>query len=101
MKSWSKEQAAAFNKAWSKIIAKAWSDPAFKQRLIKEPQIVLKENGIEVPAGMEYKITENTEKTVYLNLPAKPEGMEGEDYLKKVSGGDPMPTWSTTVHGCT
>jgi len=38
MKNLPKAQEAAFFKAWSKVVEKAWKDPAFKQRLINEPQ---------------------------------------------------------------
>ena len=39
--------------AYSRIVANAWSDDAFKQRLLTEPAAVLRENGIELLAGMQ------------------------------------------------
>ena len=82
-----KEQREAFQKAWAKQIAKAWSDSAFRERLLKNPKAVLKEQGIEFPEEVECKITENTDKIVYLNLPKKPEGNLSEMQLREVAGG--------------
>ena len=88
MKEMNKEQTAAFNKAWSKVIEKAWNDPAFKKRLLNEPQKVLRENGIDLPSGMEYKVTENSDKIVYLNLPTNPgKELQGE-CLKNIAAGE-------------
>jgi hypothetical protein len=33
----------AQQKAWAKIVAKAWSDEVFKQRLLKNPEAVFQE----------------------------------------------------------
>ena len=59
-------------KVVAKIIAKAWSDEAFKKRLLAEPDKVLAEHGIEAPAGMEMKVVENTDKVSYFVLPTMP-----------------------------
>ena len=37
---------------WGQLVAKAWKDPAFKKRLLAQPAAVLKEEGIEMPAGV-------------------------------------------------
>ena len=67
-----KEQA----KRWAKVVAKAWADEDFKQRLIADPATVLAEEGIEVPKGVDLKVVEASEKQSWLVLPPKPE--EGE-----------------------
>jgi hypothetical protein len=85
MKHLSKEQIENYHKAWNKVIAKAWSDPNFKQKLLKEPQKVLKENGIDTQSGMEIRVFENTDKSTYLILPAKPEGELSEEDLKSAA----------------
>ena len=59
-------------KRFGRIVAKAWSDDAFKRRLLNDPKAVLQEHGIEVPAGAEVKIVENTDQVVYVNLPRQP-----------------------------
>ena len=57
-----------FNKAWAKIIAKAWSDPAFNERLLKDPTGVLEPQGIEIPSGTHVALTEDTKDTFYLKF---------------------------------
>ena len=82
-----KEQREAFKKAWAKLVAKAWSDSAFREQLLKNPKGVLKEQGVEFPEGVDCKITENTDKIIYLNLPRKPEGNLSETELRDVAAG--------------
>jgi hypothetical protein len=41
-----------FQKAWSLVVGKAWSDASFKERLFKYPRTVLTELGIEVPESI-------------------------------------------------
>jgi len=74
-----------------KVIAKAWSDADFKQRLLSDPKAALSEMGIEPPEGMEditLKVFENTADTVHLVLPVSPlEGDLDDDELDGVAGG--------------
>jgi len=44
------EAPASTERLWGRIIARAWSDEDFKQRLMDDPCTVLSENGIDVPA---------------------------------------------------
>ena len=60
-------------KQWAKIVAKAWSDDEYRQRLIEDPVSVLTEEGFEVPEGLEIKVVEATEKQLWMILPPKPE----------------------------
>src|SRR5262245_16943545 len=70
--------------AYSKITAQAWSDPAYKARLIADPARVLREAGIDVPAGMKVKAVENTGDTAHFILPAPPvDGELSEESLSK------------------
>lgn len=57
----------------ARIISRAWSDPAFKQRLLSDPHAALAEEGLTVPAGTTVKIHENTATTQHVVLPAKPQ----------------------------
>ena len=66
------EKKAEQQKAMAKVIAKAWSDEGFKKRLLAQPMAVLVEHGVEVPAGVELKAVENTDKVAYFVLPAMP-----------------------------
>src|SRR5262249_5120978 len=44
---------------WGRVVARAWDDTAFRQRLLTEPASVLCEAGIEVPPGMAIRVGES------------------------------------------
>lgn len=56
----------------SQLVAKAWADESFKQRLLADPVAVLKAEGLELPAGLTVKVLENTDKVFHLVLPPNP-----------------------------
>lgn len=47
-------------KVLSKIIAKAWLDEDFNSQFLSNTNMVLEENGLEVPSDVEFKVRENT-----------------------------------------
>ena len=55
-----------------KVIAKAWADEVFKQKLISQPKETLREEGLDPPAELEVRVVESTQKVIYLVLPPKP-----------------------------
>jgi hypothetical protein len=57
---------------WSQIVARAWSDEEFKQRLLADPRAVLAENGLEVPEDIEVQMLEDTPTTRTFVLPPPP-----------------------------
>src|SRR5439155_17381599 len=61
-------------KKWSQLVAQAWADEKLKQRLMDNPAEVLQGYGIEVPAGVEVRVVESTDKVSCLTLPRKPVG---------------------------
>lgn len=69
------------------MIARVWSDDAFKQRLIAEPNTVLAGEGFPVPPGVEIRIVENTDSVTYVTLPAPPSEELTDDALEAVAGG--------------
>jgi hypothetical protein len=79
-----------FQKAYGKVVAKAWSDEDFKAKLLADPKTVLKENGLEFPEDVELRVEETTDKIVHLFLPPEPTGQLSEEELEKVAGGDMM-----------
>jgi Nitrile hydratase, alpha chain len=94
-------------KKWSQVVARAWSDGKFKEGLLQDPPTALKEFGIDVPAGVEIRVVENTDKVRYVTLPAKPavDVTElGEKELDAVAAGftcciyceAPVPKWADT-----
>ena len=75
-------------KKMQQIIAKAWMDEGFKQRLLSEPAEILREEGLETPPGVEIRMVENTDNVFHFVLPAKPAGDEiSDDELERVAGG--------------
>jgi hypothetical protein len=74
---------------FAKVIAKAWSDDAYKQRLIDDPRPVLTEAGLDLPEGTEVRVVENTDSVAHFVIPAAPgEGEISEEALSHVSGGN-------------
>ena len=76
---------------WSKMIAQAWEDDAYKSRLLDDPRTVLAEAGVAVPAGTKITVAEQSPDHVHLTLPPKPddEDMELDDErLEAASGAD-------------
>jgi len=72
-----------------KVIAKAWMDEGFKQRLLADPATTLKKEGVETSPGAEVRVVEDTDKVNYLVLPMKPSSAElSDEALRQVSGGD-------------
>jgi hypothetical protein len=75
-------------KQFGQIIAKTWSDESFKQRLLANPAATLKAEGFEMPAGVEVRVLENSEKAFYLVLPPKPAtGELSDEDLENVAAG--------------
>ncbi len=77
------------SKKLGKVVAKAWSDEAFKAKLKGDPRAALAEMGVETPAGTVVKVVEDTADTVHLVLPLAPPGDLSQDELEKVAGGSP------------
>jgi len=71
-----------------KVIAKAWTDEGFKQRLLSHPTACLKAEGVEIPPGVEVRIVEDTVNVHHLLLPLKPASTPlSEEQLEMVAGG--------------
>src|SRR3954468_23059845 len=75
---------------YDQIVAKAWADQSLRQRLLDEPGAVFEQEGIDIPAGVNVQVIENTKENWYFILPGKPENLEGElsdEQLAGVAGG--------------
>jgi hypothetical protein len=55
----------------AKVVARAWSDSAFKAQLLTDPNAALVAAGAAVPPSVTVKVVENTDKLVHLVLPAR------------------------------
>ena len=83
-------------KRLGKLISQCCADEAFKQRFIAEPTAVMKEAGLEVPEGVEFKVVENTDNVNYILLPAML-GELSDKLLDAVVGGHSDPKFADLV----
>jgi hypothetical protein len=74
------------DKQWSKIIAKAWADDSFRDRLLSEPKAVLRAQGFATTREVCVTLAETCEmessdEILYLALPPKPDDLSEEELL--------------------
>ena len=74
-----------FWRRYEHVVTQAWRDEAFKQRLMADPVTVLREQGIEVPPGLQVHVVENTRQQAYLVVPIKPEEELSDEELDRVA----------------
>ncbi len=82
-----KKSNETFGKIWAKVVAKAWIDEEFKERLLKNPEKVLKEMGIAIPSGVKLELHQQSHKKLHLILPARPSMALSEKDLQKLAAG--------------
>ena len=72
----------------AKIVAKAWQNPEFKARLLKDPKAIVEEvTGEKLPADMKVSLFEETDSSVCLILPRNPDEELSDNGLEKIVGG--------------
>jgi hypothetical protein len=54
---------------YDSVIVQAVKSPEFRERLIKNPETILAEIGIELPDGVKVTFVENTEQLVHIVIP--------------------------------
>ena len=59
-------------KKYAKLVAKAWSDESFKERLLTDSRAILEAEGITVPPGVDVKVMEQTDTQFFMVIPKKP-----------------------------
>jgi len=80
------ELRSQYAKRWGRIVARAWVDEAFKERLLAEPKAVLWEYGIPVPASRGVRVLELPEQAAYFVLPPRPRGELTDEQLDRIVG---------------
>ena len=68
------------------VIAKAWNDDAFKQKLIDHPKQTLTDEGIELPNDKTITVLADTDQVSHLVIPNKPDELNDEA-LNEAAGG--------------
>jgi len=85
---------------FAKVVARAWTDDAFKAKLLSNPTAALAEVGIRIPPSVTVKVLENTQDTLHLVLPPVPFEGELDDYdLERLAATD-TPTGFCCTHDC-
>jgi Nitrile hydratase, alpha chain len=77
------EQQRIQDKKWSRIVAKAWADDTFRDRLLSDPKAALLEQGFETSRDVCVSVAEtcemqSTDEILYLVLPPRPDISEEE-----------------------
>jgi len=68
---------------YQQIVAKAWANDIYRQRLLRDPKGTLRSEGINVPDDVDVQVIEDTPKLLHFVLPVKPAGGGGkaEDFF--------------------
>ena len=83
--------AEGWRRTWGQVIAQAWSDSSYKERLLADPAAVTAERGLTPPTGKQIRIVEDTADTVHVVPPARPSELTDEQ-LDQAAGGVAAPT---------
>lgn len=75
------------NRGYAEATRRAWTDPAFRAKLLADPRAALLAEGVQVPADIVIKVVENTKDTINIVLPAKPSDALSDEALAAVSAG--------------
>jgi hypothetical protein len=81
------------------IVTRAWKDPNFKEKLLKDPKGVLKEMGVEIPADIVINIVEDKSHTHTFVLPPSPTEvtemleLSAEEMKKMAAAGSGQPPY--------
>lgn len=54
------------------VVARAWKDPVFKEKLLSDPKGTLKALGYSFPDDVQINVVEENEDTLTLIIPPKP-----------------------------
>jgi len=91
---------ASWEKQWGRIVARAWTDDKFRQRLVNDPATVLREQGIEVPYDVELQVVEDTPEICHLVLPTSPASDLSDEELTGTVGYDSYSGFSFSGGDC-
>ncbi|MGF1470882.1 MAG: NHLP leader peptide family RiPP precursor [Rubrobacteraceae bacterium] len=84
-----------------RLVQRSMEDEELRQRLLDDPKATVEQElGTSLPEGVEIQTVEETQDTVYLVLPPKPQSASGgselsEQELESVAGG-----WDYTASTC-
>jgi nitrile hydratase subunit alpha len=69
-----------------------YKSPPFRSRVVREPRVVLREMGLDVPADVAVQVWDSSAEVRYMVLPERPAGTEGwsEDQLASLVTRDTL-----------
>jgi len=70
-------------KTWARVVAKAWADEEFKQRLLADPAAIAREEGVAIPDGLTVRVIEDAPGTRTLVLPPPPAQLDAGAELEE------------------
>lgn len=54
-----------------------YKSPPYRSRVVREPRVVLREMGLDLPADVEVRVWDSSAEVRYMVLPTRPDGTEG------------------------
>ena len=74
---------------FANLVIACWKDASMRKRLQEEPSVVLAEFDLEVPAGVQIEVVENSDSVVYITLPKAPGNAAAlsDEELMQAAGG--------------
>jgi hypothetical protein len=78
---------SSFNKAWGKVVAKAWQDPVFAKRMHEDPAAAFKDLGADLPERVRVRVVDASPGELVLVFPPAP--TDEVEELLKANGVDP------------
>jgi nitrile hydratase len=69
-----------------------YKSPPYRSRVVREPRVVLREMGLDLPADVEVRVWDSSAEVRYLVLPARPAGTDGwsEEQLASLVSRDAL-----------
>ena len=78
---------STLSKKWKKILLAIWDDPNLKNSLLKNPEETLSKFGFKAPDNQSIKIHENSDDTLHLVIPEKPDAELTDKVLADIVAG--------------
>ena len=81
--------------AFRRLVERYHADPVYRRRVEADPVTAFAEKGIDLPAGIEFRVVANTDERIYVPLPADPSLTLGDEALAAIAGGKTVGTASS------
>lgn len=74
------------NQKMHQILARCWTDAAFKAQLLADPVAVLTAQGFDLPEGLQIRVLEDSPELMHWGIPTRPSELS-DAALDAVAGG--------------